>query len=196
MSTPHALDALIDALHRLPGVGEKSAARMAFHLLQQDRAAASTLERALHQALAQVQHCQRCHTLTDQPICSVCADTERDATRLCVVETPADQLVMERTGAFKGYYFVLMGQVNPISGVGPKDIGVERLLQRASDGVVQEVVLATNFTAPGEITAHMLAQSLKKRGLKVTRLAKGVPAGSELEYVDLATLAHAYEGRS
>lgn len=196
MSTPHALDALIAALHRLPSVGEKSAARMAFHLLQHDREAAAGLVRALQGALDAVGHCQRCHTLSEQTVCNVCADASRDATRLCVVETPADQLAMERTGAFKGYYFVLMGNLNPLSDVRPKDIGVEKLLERASDGVVEEVIIATNFTAPGEVTAHVLAQSLKKRGLKVTRLAKGVPAGSELEYVDLATIAHAYEGRS
>lgn len=195
MSAPHPLDALIDALHQLPGVGEKSAARMAFHLLQHDRAAAATLAAALRQALEVVTHCRQCHTLSDSPLCSVCADESRDATRLCVVETPADQLAMERTGAFRGYYFVLMGNLNPLSSVRPADIGVQKLLERAADGTVQEVIIATNFTAPGEVTAHVLAQSLKKRGLKVTRLAKGVPAGSELEYVDLATIAHAYEGR-
>lgn len=195
MSASHPLDVLINALHQLPGVGEKSASRMAFHLLQHDREGAAALAAALRQALDVVGHCGQCHTLSDQPLCSVCADDTRDATRLCVVETPADQLAMERTGAFRGYYFVLMGNLNPLTAVRLEDIGVQKLLERATDGVVQEVILATNFTAPGEVTAHVLAQGLKKRGLKVTRLAKGVPAGSELEYVDLATIAHAYEGR-
>lgn len=195
MSTTNTLDALIQALRRLPGVGVKSAARMAFHLLQHDRAGAQLLSQALAQAADHVHHCTRCHTFTEAEVCDTCLDPERDATRLCVVETPADQSALERTGAFKGLYFVLMGRLSPLDGVGPRDIGVQKLLQRASDGVVQEVILATNFTAEGETTAHVIGEALKARGLQVTRLARGVPVGSELEYVDLGTIAHALADR-
>ena len=195
MSTTNSLDALIQALRRLPGVGVKSAARMAFHLLQHDRAGAQLLSQALAQAADHVHHCTRCHTFTEAEVCEVCLDPERDATRLCVVETPADQSALERTGAFKGLYFVLMGRLAPLDGVGPRDIGVQKLLQRATDGVVQEVILATNFTAEGETTAHVIGEALKARGLQVTRLARGVPVGSELEYVDLGTIAHALADR-
>lgn len=195
MSTTNTLDALIQALRRLPGVGVKSAARMAFHLLQHDRAGAQLLSQALAQAADHVHHCTRCHTFTEAAVCDTCLDPERDATRLCVVETPADQSALERTGAFKGLYFVLMGRLSPLDGVGPRDIGVQKLLQRASDGVVQEVILATNFTAEGETTAHVIGEALRARGLQVTRLARGVPVGSELEYVDLGTIAHALADR-
>ena len=195
MSTTNTLDALIQALRRLPGVGVKSAARMAFHLLQHDRAGAQLLSQALAQAADHVHHCTRCHTFTEAEVCEVCLDPERDATRLCVVETPADQSALERTGAFRGLYFVLMGRLSPLDGVGPRDIGVQKLLQRASDGVVQEVILATNFTAEGETTAHVIGEALKARGVQVTRLARGVPVGSELEYVDLGTIAHALADR-
>ena len=195
MSTTNTLDALIQALRRLPGVGVKSAARMAFHLLQHDRAGAQLLSQALAQAADHVHHCTRCHTFTEAEVCDTCLDPERDATRLCVVETPADQSALERTGAFKGLYFVLMGRLSPLDGVGPRDIGVQKLLQRATDGVVQEVILATNFTAEGETTAHVIGEALRARGLQVTRLARGVPVGSELEYVDLGTIAHALADR-
>ena len=195
MSNTHSLDALIQALRRLPGVGAKSAARMAFHLLQHDRAGAQVLSQALAQAAEQVQHCARCHTFSEAPVCATCLDPERDATRLCVVETPADQSALERTGAFRGLYFVLMGRLSPLDGVGPRDIGVQELLRRATDGVVQEVILATNFTSEGETTAHVVGEALRARGLRVTRLARGVPVGSELEYVDLGTIAHALADR-
>lgn len=195
MSTTNSLDTLIQALRRLPGVGVKSAARMAFHLLQHDRAGAQVLSQALTQAADHVHHCTRCHTFTEAEVCDVCLDPERDATRLCVVETPADQSALERTGAFRGLYFVLMGRLSPLDGVGPRDIGVQKLLQRATDGVVQEVILATNFTAEGETTAHVIGEALKARGVQVTRLARGVPVGSELEYVDLGTIAHALADR-
>ncbi len=195
MSSTNTLDALIQALRRLPGVGVKSAARMAFHLLQHDRAGAQLLSQALAQAADHVHHCTRCHTFTEAEVCDTCLDPERDATRLCVVETPADQSALERTGAFRGLYFVLMGRLSPLDGVGPRDIGVQKLLQRAGDGVVQEVILATNFTAEGETTAHVIGEALKARGLQVTRLARGVPVGSELEYVDLGTIAHALADR-
>ena len=195
MPDTHALDTLIQSLRRLPGVGVRSAQRMAFHLLQHDREGAQVLARALQEAVAQVRHCARCHTFTESEICATCADPRRDASKLCVVETPADQAAMERTAAFKGRYFVLMGKLSPLDGIGPREIGVQKLIERATDGVVQEVILATNFTAEGEATAHVIGQALKSRGLNVTRLARGVPAGSELEYVDMGTIAHALVDR-
>jgi recombination protein RecR len=191
----NALNALIEGLRRLPGVGVKSASRMAFHLLQHDRAGAQLLAQALQQAATQIRHCNRCHTFTEGEVCATCQDPRRDASKLCVVETPADQAAVERTSAFKGLYFVLMGKLSPLDGIGPNDIGLAKLFDRATDGTVQEVILATNFTAEGEATAHVIGEALKQRGLKVTRLARGVPAGSELEYVDLGTIAHAMVDR-
>ena len=190
-----SLEGLIDALRRLPGVGVKSAQRMAFHLLQHDRPGAQGLAQALQAAVAEVKHCTRCHTFTEREVCATCADSQRDARQLLVVETPADQAAMERSASYRGLYFVLMGRLSPLDGVGPEAIGVAPLLARANDGVVTEVILATSFTAEGEATAHVLAQALKARGLTVTRLARGVPAGSELEYVDLSTIAHALTDR-
>jgi recombination protein RecR len=195
MSDPHALETLVQGLRRLPGVGVRSASRMAFHLLQHDREGALLLSQALAQAVAQVQHCKTCHTFTQSDTCSTCADPDRDRSKLCVLETPADQSAVERTRAYRGLYFVLTGRISPIDGVGLADIGLEQLLSRASDGVVQEVILATNFTAQGETTAHVIAEALRARGLRVTRLARGVPIGSELEYVDLGTIAHALVDR-
>ncbi len=194
MSEP-ALDGLIDALRRLPGVGVKSAQRMAFHLLQHDRDGARRLAASLTHAMQAMRHCQRCHTYTEADVCSTCLNPARDARQLCVVETPADQAALERSGSYKGLYFVLMGRISPLQGVGPAEIGADDLLHRASDGVVEEVILATGFTAEGVVTAHALASALKARGLRVTRLARGVPAGSELEYVDLSTIAHAMGDR-
>jgi len=190
-----SLESLIEALRRLPGVGVKSAQRMAFHLLQHDRDGAQRLAVALTQAVQGVHHCQRCHTFTERLVCGTCEDPERDARQLLVVETPADQAAMERTGSYRGLYFVLMGRLSPLDGVGLGDIGVHPLLERAGDGIVEEVILATGFSAEGEATAHVLSQALKLRGLNVTRLARGVPAGSELEYVDLSTIAHALSDR-
>lgn len=195
MSDTNALTALIEALRRLPGVGVKTASRMAFHLLQHDRAGAQVLAQALQQAAAQIRHCSLCHTFTENDVCATCLDPRRDRSKLCVVETPADQAAVERTAAFRGLYFVLMGKLSPLDGIGPKDIGLAKLFARATDGEVQEVILATNFTAEGEATAHVIGQALKERGLNVTRLARGVPAGSELEYVDLGTIAHALVDR-
>ena len=183
MVTSHSLDLLIQALRSLPGVGVKSAARMAFHLLQHDREGAQALARALDLAVQEVRHCARCHTFTEAEICSVCCDPTRDASRLCVVETPADQAALERTGAFKGLFFVLMGRLSPLDGIGPGDIGVKALLARARDGVVQEVVHASN---------HVRTEA---RRINVTRLARGAPLGSELEFVDLGTIAHALADR-
>jgi recombination protein RecR len=190
-----ALDSLIEALRCLPGVGQKSAQRMAYHLLQHDRAGAVKLARALDVTVSEIGYCQRCHTFSRAPVCDVCLDPQRDQQLLCIVETPADQAALERTGSYKGQYFVLLGRLSPLDGLGARDIGLSALLDRASDGSVREVILATNFTAEGETTAHVLAEQLKSRGLTVTRLARGVPVGSELEYVDLGTIAHAFMDR-
>ncbi|GAB3665912.1 recombination mediator RecR [Ramlibacter alkalitolerans] len=190
-----SLQALVEALRRLPGVGVKSASRMAFHLLQHDREGAQVLAQALQQAATRIRHCSLCHTFTEEEVCATCRNPQRDHGKLCVVETPADQAAVERTQAYNGRYFVLMGKLSPLDGIGPKDIGLEKLFSRAMDGEVQEVILATNFTAEGEATAHVIAEALKQRGLKVSRLARGVPAGSELEYVDLGTIAHALVDR-
>lgn len=191
----HSLQALVEALRRLPGVGQKSASRMAYHLLQHDREGAHLLSRALEEAARRVRHCSLCHTFTEDEVCATCRSPQRDRAKLCIVETPADQAAVERTGAFNGLYFVLMGRLSPLDGIGPKDIGLAKLFARATEGEVLEVILATNFTAEGEATAHVIAEALKQRGLKVTRLARGVPAGSELEYVDLGTIAHALVDR-
>ena len=203
MAETHSLEHLVQALRRLPGVGVKSAQRMAFHLLQHDREGALHLARALEHAAASVQHCALCHTFTEESICPTCLDPRRDRSQLCVVETPADQAAMERTGAYKGLFFVLMGKLSPLDGVGPHDIGLQKLFDRIDAPAqtptglseVREVILATNFTAEGETTAHVITQALKGRGVQVTRLARGVPVGSELEYVDLGTIAHALVDR-
>ena len=191
MSDLQPLDPLIQALRRLPGVGIKSAQRMAFHLMQRDQEGARVLSRALVEAVDSVQHCTRCNTFTHEAVCPICQDAGRDAARLCVVETPADLAAMERTGAYSGYYFVLMGRISPMDGVGAKDVGLPQLVQRALDGKVQEVILATSFTTEGEATAHAVTELMQGRQIQVTRLARGVPVGSELEYVDLGTIAHA-----
>ena len=191
-----SLATLIEALRRLPGVGVKSAQRMAFHLLQHDREGARQIAQALQSAVAHVHHCERCHTFTEMAVCSICLDGTRDIRQLCVVETPADQAALERTGSYRGLYFVLMGRLSPLDGIGPADIGAQELLDRAADGHTEEVIIATNFTAEGEATAHVLAEALRARGLnRVTRLARGVPIGSELEYVDLGTIAYALGDR-
>ena len=191
MKTPSSLDFLSEALRRLPGIGPKSAQRMAYHLMQHDREGAALLGHALSQAVEKIHHCARCNTFTESEICETCLDTERDASMLCVVETPSDQLMIEQTLTFKGLYFVLMGRLSPLDGIGPKDIHLEKLIARATDGVVTEVVLATNFTNEGEATAHYISETMKARGLKVSRLARGVPVGGELEYVDAGTIARA-----
>ena len=207
MTPSNALDGLTQALRKLPGVGAKSAARMAFHLLQHDRPGALQIARALDHAVQSIGHCALCNTLTEQALCVTCANPHRDRSKLCVVETPADQAALERTLAYRGLYFVLMDKLSPLDGIGPNDIGLQKLFDRvaprddsgellpAADREVQEVILATNFTAEGEATAHVIGQALKSRGMQVTRLARGVPVGSELEYVDLGTIAHALTDR-
>ena len=191
MKSPSSLDFLTEALRRLPGIGPKSAQRMAYHLMQHDREGAALLSHALGQAVEKIHHCERCNTFTENDICETCLDSARDSSLLCVVETPADQLMIEQTLTYKGLYFVLMGRLSPLDGIGPKDIHLEKLIARATDGTVTEVVLATNFTNEGEATAHYISETLKVRGLKVSRLARGVPVGGELEYVDAGTIARA-----
>ena len=186
-----SLDFLTEALRRLPGIGPKSAQRMAFHLLQHDREGAAMLSRALYQAVEAVHHCAMCNTFSETEVCELCVDETRDRALLCVVETPADQIMIEQTLTFKGLYFILMGRLSPLDGIGPKDLHLEKLVGRATDGEVGEVVLATNFTNEGEATAHYISEMLKARGLKVSRLARGVPVGGELEYVDAGTIARA-----
>lgn len=188
---------LIDSLRVLPGVGPKSAQRLAFTLLQYERDGAAQLAGAITDALAHLQHCQRCHTFTDQPICSTCANPKRNDGLLCIVQSPMDQLLIEQTMTYNGLYFVLMGQLNPLEGKGPKDIAMDALITRVSDGEapVTEAIIATHFTNEGELTAHYISEQLNTRGIRVTRLARGVPVGSELEQVDLGTLAQAMMGR-
>jgi recombination protein RecR len=195
MRASSSLDELIDALRCLPGVGPKSAQRMAYHLLQYDHVGVKRLSAALGRALTHVRRCARCNTFTEEEICGLCASAKRDSSLLCVVETPADLAMMEQTAAYQGLYFVLMGRLSPLDGVGPKDISLDKLIARACDGTVKELILATNFTNEGEATAHYIGEMLRDRGLKISRIARGVPIGSELEYVDAGTLAQAYYER-
>jgi recombination protein RecR len=191
MKSPTRLDVLTDALRRLPGIGPKSAQRIAYHMMQHDREGALRLGEALCHAVEHIRHCARCNTFTEDEVCATCQDERRDASLLCVVETPADQLMIEQTLTYKGLYFVLMGSLSPLDGIGPREIHMDRLIARATDPGVKEVVLATNFTNEGEATAHVISEMLKARGRKVSRLARGVPVGAELEYVDAGTIARA-----
>lgn len=188
---PEPLAALVEALRRLPGVGVRTARRMAYHLLQNDLQGALDLSEALRRAAEGLRHCERCNSFSQEAVCATCQDATRDASLLCVVETPADQNGVEASHGYRGLYYVLQGRLSPLEGIGPDQIQFSRLLQRATDGKVREVILATNFTAEGEATAYYLADMLRARGLKVTRLARGVPSGSELEYVDAGTIAWA-----
>lgn len=192
---PSGLEALIEALRCLPGVGPKSAQRMAYHLLQHDRKGAQRLGEAVTHALASIRHCRRCNTFTEDEICERCASSCRDASLLCVVETPVDMNMMEQTQAYSGLYYVLMGRISPLDGIGARQLGLEKLLSRILDGVVREVILATNYTNEGEATAHYIMAMLKPKGIAVSRIARGVPVGGELEYVDSGTLAQALRER-
>ena len=191
MKPPSSLDELMSALRCLPGVGPKSAQRMAYHLLQRDQAGAARLSGALRAALERIRHCEKCNSFSEEILCELCASARRDAALLCVVESPADLLMIEQTQSFRGLYFVLAGVLSPLDGVGPKEIHLDRLLKRATDGAVSEVVLATNFTAEGEATAHYVGELLAARGIRVTRIARGLPVGGELDHVDAGTLAQA-----
>ena len=191
MEKPAALEALIQALRCLPGVGPKSAQRMAYHLLQRDAPGAKRLSESLSDALSRIRHCARCNTFTEAEVCSLCASPRRDAALLCIVESPGDLLMIEQSQCYSGLYFVLMGRLSPLDGIGPAEIHLDRLAKRATDGVVKEVVLATNFTVEGEATAHYISEMLAGKGLKVSRIARGLPVGGELEHVDSGTLAQA-----
>ena len=199
MRPPSSLEDLIEALRCLPGVGPKSAQRIAYHLLQYDRAGAERLAQTLARAAQSIRRCARCNSFTETELCALCASDRRDPAQLCIVETPGDLLMMEQTLAYRGLYFVLMGRLSPLDGIGPREIHLDRLLARATDpemgGPVQEVIVATNFTSEGEATAHYIGEMLKARGLKVSRLARGVPVGGELEYVDAGTIARAVMDR-
>jgi len=190
-----ALENLIDALRCLPGVGPKSAQRMTLHLLERDREGATALAEALAIAVERVDHCSRCRNFTELEVCEICVDTRRDSKTICVVETPADVLAIEESGGFNGIYFVLMGHLSPIDGIGPAEIGLDNFHQRVVDEGIGEVILATNPTVEGEATAYYLTDMLQSEGVRVTRIAHGVPLGGELEYVDGSTLAHALTGR-
>ncbi|GBG16042.1 recombination protein RecR [Novimethylophilus kurashikiensis] len=191
MKSLTALDQLIESLRCLPGVGPKSAQRMAYHLLQRDRNGAQHLAMSLQNALSRIHHCLKCNNFSESEVCDLCASGKRDAHQLCVVEMPTDLLMLEQTQTYHGMYFVLMGRLSPLDGVGPKEIHLDRLLKRAQDGEVQEVILATNYTVEGEATAHYVGELLKARGLKVSRIARGLPMGGEIEHVDIGTLAQA-----
>lgn len=189
------IDELMSSLRCLPGIGPKSAQRIALHLLERDREGAERLSQSLHRAVEGVGRCQRCRTLTEQTQCGICANTRRDDSLLCVVETPADVLAIEQAGTFQGKYFVLLGHLSPIDGIGPEDIGVDQLLQLLQAEPITEVILATNPTVEGEATAFYISERAKHLGVTVSRIAHGVPLGGELEFIDGGTLAHAFSSR-
>lgn len=191
MKSPPALEQLVEALRCLPGVGPKSALRMTYHLLQRDRPGANTLALALNNALQVVSHCSLCNNFSEHAMCPLCASNNRDGSILCVVEMPTDLMMLEQTHAFKGMYFVLMGRLSPLDGIGPREIHLDKLIKRAQDGIVEEIILATNYTVEGEATAHYVSELLRTRGLKVSRIARGLPMGGEIEHVDSGTLAQA-----
>ncbi|HHO59662.1 MAG TPA: recombination protein RecR [Thiotrichales bacterium] len=189
------LQQLIDALKCLPGVGPKSAQRMAFHLLERDRAGATSLADALQQSVEHIGHCSRCRTLSEHELCDICSSASRDESLLCVIETPADVFAIEHIGDFRGKYFILMGHLSPLDGIGPAELGLDLLEQRLATGQVEEVILATNPTVEGEATAHYISEMAARHQVLATRIAHGVPLGGELEYIDAGTLAHAFSGR-
>lgn len=189
------LDALIEALRVLPGVGAKSAQRMAFHLLERDRPGAEKLARQLTLAAEKIGHCKRCRTFAEGELCNVCSSASRESGLLCVVESPTDQLAIEQATGYRGLYFVMLGRLSPLDGLGPEELGLDLLARRLAEGEVRELIVATNPTVEGEATAHYLAQLAKRAGVRASRLAHGVPLGSELEFIDRGTLAHAFGGR-
>lgn len=196
MTISPAIDHLVDSLKRLPGVGQKSAQRMAFYLLERDRQGASRLAEALQSAVEKVGHCDCCRTLTEEALCQICSNPKRRQNGvMCIVETPADVLAIEQTSQFQGRYFVLMGHLSPLDGIGPADIGLDELEQQLDTEAVDEIVLATNPTVEGDATAHYIADIAAQRSINTTRIAHGVPVGGELGYVDQTTLGHAFSGR-
>lgn len=189
------IDQLIEALRCLPGVGPKSAQRMAFHLLQRDREGARRLSGALAEAAEHVGQCAQCRVLTEQEVCGICAGARRDRSTLCIVESPADVFALDQATDYQGLYFVLMGRLSPLDGIGPRELGLDRLEERFRQGEVQEIILATNPTVEGEATAQYIAEMAREYGIATSRIAHGVPLGGELEYVDSGTLMHAFSGR-
>ncbi|QTF91528.1 recombination mediator RecR [Halomonas sp. BM-2019] len=195
MSFSPLVEKLMTSLRVLPGVGPKTAQRLAMHLLERDRDGGRRLAAVLDEALERVGYCRRCRTLTEEEICALCESARRDDTLLCVVESPADQLAIEEAGGFRGRYFVLHGHLSPLDGIGPEDIGLDQLEARVAEGGIEELILATNPTVEGEATAHYIAAQLAPHGVRLSRLAYGVPMGGELEYVDGGTLSRAFNGR-
>ncbi len=195
MSASRLLDELIEALRCLPGVGAKSAQRMAFALLERNRDGGLKLANVLQQAMQRIGRCERCRNFSETPLCSLCASNDRDRRTLCVVESPADLATIEQATGYRGQYFVLMGHLSPLDGLGPEELGLPQLTARLAEGEIEEMIVATNPTVEGEATAHYLAQLARAGGIRPTRLAHGVPLGGELEYVDRGTLAHAFGGR-
>jgi recombination protein RecR len=195
MSETSLLQQLIEALRCLPGVGAKSAQRMAFHLIERDRQRALHLADRLREAVEKIGHCQQCRTLTERPVCRICSSSSRNREALCIVESPSDVMAIENGTDYRGLYYVLMGRLSPLDGIGPAELGLDRLEQRLSDGEIKEVILATNSTVEGEVTAHVIGEMARKYNIRTTRLAQGVPVGGELEYLDSSTLSHAFRGR-
>lgn len=189
------LEQLIEALRCLPGVGPKTAQRMAFQLLERSRENGKNLARILHDAMEQINHCQSCRTFSEAELCKLCASSNRDASLLCIVESPTDMVAIEQLGMYRGLYFVLMGHLSPLDGIGPEELGIKQLNLLLGSGKINEVILATNPTVEGEATAHYISELVKQHSIKVTRIAHGVPLGGELEYIDSGTLAHAFAGR-
>ena len=195
MAETSLLQGLIEALRILPGVGPKSAQRMAFHLLERDREGAMRLSDALREASIRIGHCRRCRTFTEHELCRLCSNPARKSNQLCIVETPADVVAIEQAAVYRGLYYVLHGRLSPLDGIGPEDIGLDALEARLDEKEIDEIILATNTTVEGEVTAHYISEMAHERGMKTTRIAHGVPLGGELEYVDSGTLTHAFEGR-
>lgn len=195
MNDSSLLNQLVDSLKCLPSVGARTAQRMAFHLLENDRQGGLALSAALQKAIENIGHCQQCRTLTEDDVCRICANPARDTEKLCVVENPSDVLAIEQATAYQGYYFVLMGKLSPIDGIGPEELGLELLEKQLDTGNIKEVILATNPTVEGEVTAHYISELAVKRSIDTYRIAHGVPIGGELDYVDSGTLSHAFEGR-
>lgn len=195
MSSSLLLDQLVDALRCLPGVGPKSAQRMAFHLLENDREGALRLASTLEDAVARIGRCQRCRTFSEEQLCQTCSDDRRDQSVICVVETPIDVAAVEQSTGFRGTYFVLMGRLSPLDGIGPEELALDQLAVRLKDEPVKEMIIATNLSVEGEATAQYLNQMARRCGVAASRIAHGVPLGGELEYTDASTLAHAFAGR-
>lgn len=196
MPDPHSVDDLKRALKRLPGVGPKTAQRMAFHLLERDRKGARQIEQAIHQALSQVSHCKQCNSFCETELCEICASASRKSEYLCVVETPADLEAIEQAGVYRGKYFVLMGHLSPLDDIGPEQLAIRELMSLVSNHAIEEIILATNLTLEGQATSDYLCELLEDRPVRVTRLARGMPMGSELEYMDPGTLNQAFTNRS